>query len=180
MTHDVCLHEREFGQISEVLRRYDDHMETTNEQMRLLIDAVNGLKSTVDRQSEKLVEFGNIKDGLLQISTQMSTLSTENRDSLRRAHDRIDGIESFQRDHATTHCLECKNQLGCDEAHKSLSEFKDQMEPLVPVAKAFGRMREKILEWSMWVLIVIVALAFVVTVAKTYGVTPSIKIESKP
>lgn len=178
--HEVCEHEREFGQISEVLKQYDAHIEATNSQIKQLTEAVYALKSTVERQSEKISEFNSIKDGMLSLSGQLTTLSSENKDSLRRAHDKIDGLRGAYDTHVQSHCSDCKNSSGCDEAHEKVDDFIETMSPLVPFAKAIAVIRDKVILWLLVVILIMAAWIGITFISKKTGITPTaVQVEKK-
>jgi len=171
-----CEHEKEFGQISEAFKRYDEHIKVSWKKIDQLTDAVNSLREIAQKQSAQLNEMCTLRGDLLNVSQMVAGIAADNKNSVSRAHERIDDIKKRQDEHEDDHCDECKNQPVVSDTKETLEVFMEKMEPLIPVAKAVGKVRDNVLVWILLALLA-VAVGIVINVAaQQTGTKPVIQI----
>lgn len=171
-----CEHEKEFGQIGEAFKRYDEHIKVSWKKIDQLTDAVNSLREMAQKQSAQLNEMCTLRGELLNVTQMVAGIASDNKNSVARAHERIDDVEKKVNGHTADHCDICRNQSSVDDTKQEFDEFRDKMEVLIPVAKAVEKVRDNVLVWLFYALLAVAAVTVIYVAAKQTGVTPSIQI----
>jgi type III secretory pathway component EscS len=169
MTHDACLHASEWGELKADRRRWEAHMVNTVETLDELKSAIHEIRSMLTAQNVQLKEIAGIKDGLLQVSTQLHDANRDRIEGVRRGHERMDAIESKIDRHLHNHCDStlCKNEQKVLEFHTrcaatggKLDTLHRDVEILLPIARALEIMRDKMWIIILTILAVIIAANF--------------------
>lgn len=146
-----CVHEKEFGEITSERRRTDEHMQATWKKIDRLTETLGKLQLVLERQAMQIGDLNSLRSDILAVSKQISEVALDSRQSASRAHERIDQLSQQIALHTEDHCEECSNT----EQLRKIEAFKDTMEPLEPVARAVGKVRDNMLVVFLWVLLII-------------------------
>lgn len=174
MPEHVCTHEYEFGQIASTLENIERHNTATEQSIKELTAAVNEIKNALTQQGSKLDSVGSVRESVAGLSKQITDMAIDSKTSLKRAHERIDIVEDQIKQHNNDHCDDCHNKLGCEEAHKKVSDLISAIDPLLPFAKAVQVVRDKIIISMVIIIAVLAGYVALEVIKKQTGIIPTV------
>lgn len=135
MSHDMfgCEHEKEFGQIAEASKRYDEHIKITWKKIDQMADAINSLRLMAEKQGNQLAEICTLRQEMLSITNSVNTVACENKRSTERTHQRIDAVEKLVTGHQNEHCDSCASNKRLEGMDNRIEALEDQPDALLEI-----------------------------------------------
>lgn len=174
MPDHACIHEYEFGAITSTLENIERHNTATEQSIKELTAAVNEIKNALTQQSNKLQDVGSVRESMASLSRQIADMALDSKQSVARAHSRIEAVEEQLKNHNSQHCNECSNQKDCEEAQKKVEDMMTAIDPLLPFAKAVAVVRDKMIVGLIIIIVVLAGYVAIEIVKKETGITPTV------